>query len=77
MHRSGIDQKKTGDRDALRRRKAFFGFLFVAVWIKSMASGGTRPAGLNFNGGELLHVAGNFLPSTEWAGINVGRFCRG
>ena len=40
-----------------------------------MASGGTRSAGLDFNGGELLHVAGNVLPSTEWAGINVGRFC--
>ena len=40
-----------------------------------MASGGTRPAGLDLNGGELLHVAGNFLPSAEWADINVGRFC--
>ena len=40
-----------------------------------MASGGTRPAGLDFNGGEMLPVAGNFLPSAEWADINVERFC--
>ena len=35
----------TGAGDALRRRKAFFGFLFVAARTKRKASGGTRPAG--------------------------------
>ena len=54
--------------------KAIFAYFFWRLQ-KSMASGGTRPAGLDFNGGELLHVAGNVLPSAEWAGINVGRFC--
>ena len=54
--------------------KAIFAYFFWRLQ-KSMASGGTRPAGLDFNGGELLHVAGNFLPSAAWADINVGRFC--
>ena len=53
--------------------KAIFAYFFWRLQ-KSMASGGTRPAGLDFNGGEMLHVAGNFLPSPVWAGINVGRF---
>ena len=57
-------------------QKAIFSYFFWRLQ-KSMASGGTRPAGLDFNGGELLRVAGNFLPSAEWAGINVGRFCLG
>ena len=55
--------------------KAIFAYFFWRLQ-KSMASGGTRPAGLDFNGGLMLHVAGNVLPSAEWAGINVGRFCR-
>ena len=54
--------------------KAIFAYFFWRLQ-KSMASGGTRPAGLDFNGGEMLQVAGNFLPSAKWADINVGRFC--
>ena len=41
---------KNGARDALRRRKAIFAYFFWRLQ-KSMASGGTRPAGLFF---ELL-----------------------
>jgi hypothetical protein len=56
--------------------KAIFAYFFWRLQ-KSMASDGTRPAGLDFNGGELLHVAGNFLPSAKWADINVGLFLLG
>ena len=38
---------KTGKGDALRQEKGLFYILFVAAWTKRMASGGTRPAGLD------------------------------
>jgi hypothetical protein len=36
---------KAGKGDALRQEQGLFCILFVAVWTKRMASGGTRPAG--------------------------------
>jgi hypothetical protein len=40
---------KSGEGDALRKEQGLFCILFVAVWTKRMAYGGTRPAGSAFS----------------------------
>jgi hypothetical protein len=43
-----LTSQKPGKGDALRKEKGAFCLLFVAVWTKSKAFGGTRPAGSAF-----------------------------
>jgi hypothetical protein len=46
-----------GKKDALRQEQGLFCILFVAAWTKRMASGGTRPAGFDFNN-QNINTAG-------------------
>ena len=48
---------KAGEGDALRQEQGLFCILFVAAWTKRMASGGTRPAGFDFNN-QNINTAG-------------------
>ena len=43
-----LTSQKPGKGDALRKETGVFCLLFVAAWTKSMASGGTQPAGFAF-----------------------------
>jgi hypothetical protein len=55
---------KDGARDALRRRKAIFAYFFWRLQ-KSMASGGTRPAGFSALEHHQKQTNGVWLPSCQ------------